>query len=41
METPTEVIDQLGGWSITSVGQGYGEGYKLDVLHKYMKLIAL
>jgi integrase len=41
VETPTEVIDQLGGWSITSVGQGYGEGYKLDVLHKYMKLIAL
>ena len=41
VETPTEVIDQLGGWSITSVGQGYGDGYKLDVLHKYIKLIAL
>jgi len=40
VETPTEVIDQLGGWSITSVGQSYGDGYKLDLLHKYMKLIA-
>ena len=23
---PTEMIDQLGGWSKETVGQGYGDG---------------
>ena len=41
VETPTEVIDQLGGWSAATVGQGYGDGYKMDLLYKYMSLIKL
>ena len=41
VETPTEVIDQLGGWSAGTVGQGYGDGYKMDLLYKYMNLIEL
>jgi len=26
----------LGGWALKSVGQGYGDGYGIDVLHKYI-----
>ena len=37
IERPTyhqesEMIDQLGGWSNQSVGQGYGEGYSLKYI---------
>ena len=37
LEAPTDLIDQLGGWSMRTVGQGYGDGYSLDILMKYMK----
>ena len=30
IECPSEIIDQLGGWSLRSIGQGYGKGYKLS-----------
>ena len=36
-EVPTEVIDQLGGWSCLTVGQGYGSGYELSLLYKFMR----
>ena len=36
VECPSEIIDQLGGWSLKSVGQGYGIGYKLSVLRKWI-----
>ncbi|MDB9771573.1 tyrosine-type recombinase/integrase [Alphaproteobacteria bacterium] len=39
IECPIEIIDQLGGWSFKSVGQGYGKGYELSVLSKWMKQI--
>ena len=32
----SEMIDQLGGWSRQSVGQGYGIGYGLDALTNAM-----
>jgi integrase len=38
-ETPTEIIDQLGGWSLKTVGQSYGDGYQLEQLLKWMKMI--
>ena len=38
-ECPSEIIDQLGGWSFKRVGQGYGKGYELSVLSKWMKQI--
>jgi hypothetical protein len=31
------MIDQLGGWSLKSVGQSYGDGYDLELLVKYLK----
>mgnify|MGYP001229878110 CR=1 FL=1 len=39
VECPLEIIDQLGGWSLRSVGQGYGKGYELSVLSKWMNQI--
>jgi len=39
VECPLEIIDQLGGWSLKSIGQGYGEGYELSVLSKWMNKI--
>ena len=39
VECPTEIIDQLGGWTLSGAGQNYGAGYSLDVLHKWIKLI--
>ena len=38
-ECPSEILDQLGGWSLKSVGQSYGKGYDIDVLYRYIKLI--
>nr|WP_173498157.1 hypothetical protein [Marinobacterium sp. xm-g-59] len=35
-DAPSELIDQLGGWSVQSVGQGYGNGYPLKTLHNWM-----
>ncbi len=39
IECPPEIIDQLGGWSLKSVGQGYGNGYEIRILFKYIKMI--
>ena len=35
----SEVIDQLGGWSNQSVGQGYGDGFNLLLLTQQMRSI--
>jgi integrase len=33
---PFDVIDQIGGWQTAGVGQSYGNGYPLKVLHEWM-----
>ena len=38
---PSEMVDQIGGWSHDSVGQGYGRGYELEQLQQYMKAVVL
>ena len=35
---PSDMIDQIGGWSKKTMGEGYGEGYRLVDLFNYMKL---
>jgi integrase len=35
----SEMIDQLGGWSTKTVGQGYGTGYELDKMSLSLRLI--
>jgi len=32
---PADMIDQIGGWRKRSVGEGYEEGYSLDVIQSY------
>jgi len=31
------MIDQIGGWSKRSVGEGYGEAYDLHAIKNYLK----
>ena len=35
-QCPTEVIDQIDGWSSGSVGSKYGLGYPLHILREWM-----
>ena len=39
VECPSDIIDQIGGWSSSTVGSSYGKGYELPVLAKWMKMI--
>ena len=34
---PSEMIDQIGGWSKQSIGEGYGEGYDLRAMESKLK----
>ena len=36
---PSEVIDQLGGWTTSGVGQQYGEGFTLKIIQRFVKQI--
>lgn len=36
VECPSDIVDQIGGWTTEGVGQGYGTGYPLDVLFKWL-----
>ena len=36
LECPSDIVDAIGGWRTAGVGQGYGKGYPLEVLHKWM-----
>ena len=38
---PTEMIDQLGGWSIPNVGGRYGQGYNLKSQKVFMDAIII
>ena len=40
VECPADIIDQIGGWKTAGVGQGYGKGYELDILYKWMSKIS-
>jgi hypothetical protein len=38
VECPTDIIDQIGGWSRKGVGEsyGYGRGYQVEQLWAWM-----
>ena len=36
IECPPDIIDQIGGWAVQSVGQGYGQGYSLELCAKWL-----
>ena len=39
VECPSDIIDAIGGWTTTGIGHGYGKGYSVDIMSKWMKKI--
>ena len=37
VECPSDIIDQIGGWTREGVGEGYGEGHTLGKTYLYME----
>ena len=37
VQCPSDIADQIGGWTTSGVGQGYGSGYPLEVLHQWVE----
>jgi integrase len=40
VQCPSDITDQIGGWARAGVGQGYGSGYPLEILHDWMVKVA-
>ena len=38
VEAPSDLIDRIGGWKGQGVGETYGKGQGLELMHKYMLL---
>ena len=41
VDCPSDVMDEIGGWSKASVGQSYGKGSSLERLQRFMNKIAI
>jgi len=41
VNAPMDMIDQLGGWCRQSVGQGYGDGYDINILKSILATIEI
>ena len=39
VECPSDVVDAIGGWATSGIGQRYGTGYSLTIKNKWMKRI--
>ena len=39
VQCPSDIIDRIGGWITPGVGQGYGSGYPIAVLHGWMEKV--
>ena len=39
VECPSDIIDQIGGWTTTGIGHAYGKGYSVEILAKWMESI--
>ena len=39
VECPSDIIDQIGGWTTTGIGHAYGKGYSVEILAKWMTKI--
>ena len=39
VECPSDIVDAIGGWKTAGVGHGYGEGYPLEVLMRWISEI--
>jgi hypothetical protein len=41
VQCPSDIADQIGGWATEGVGQGYGSGYPIEVLHRWLSKIVI
>jgi integrase len=41
VQCPTDIVDAIGGWTAGSIGEKYGQGYTLDVLHEWMAKLVI
>tara|TARA_B100000530_G_C15482647_1_gene299191 strand:- start:122 stop:277 length:156 start_codon:yes stop_codon:yes gene_type:complete len=41
VECPKEIIDHIGGWSSSDVGESYGEGFQLNNVRNWMNKLFL
>jgi integrase len=41
VQCPSDMIDQIGGWHTAGVGQGYGDGYPMDIKWERVSAIRL
>ena len=39
VECPSDIVDAIGGWATSGIGQNYGTGYSLTIKNKWMKRI--
>jgi len=39
VECPSDLVDALGGWTTSGVGQKYGHGYDMQVKHRWMSML--
>tara|TARA_B110000046_G_scaffold152844_1_gene162151 strand:+ start:50 stop:1237 length:1188 start_codon:yes stop_codon:yes gene_type:complete len=39
VQCPADITDQIGGWATGGVGQGYGSGYPLSVMHEWLEKV--
>ena len=39
VECPSDIIDQIGGWTTTGIGHAYGRGYSVEIMAKWMERI--
>ena len=37
VECPSDIIDQIGGWTTAGIGHAYGKGYSVEILAKWMQ----
>ena len=41
VECPSDIVDAIGGWKTSGVGHGYGNGYPLEVLGRWLEAMTL
>ena len=40
VECPSDIVDAIGGWKTSGIGHGYGNGYPLEVVEKWVNAMA-
>ena len=41
VQCPADIADQIGGWATDGVGQGYGSGYPIEVLRRWLSKVVI